>query len=130
MAVDKRIRTRKINMFEQTHRGFLCRQWMRRTQAVLIDYQHFARFHVSDILRIDEIKRTGFRRNHPGVSQPSQSKRTKPAWVANGYQLGGRQEEHREGAFCLSQDFRYCLAKRSGLRTRHAVQNNLSVGSG
>src|SRR6185503_2569378 len=50
--------------------------------------------------------------------------------VTNSDQLGGRLEKHREGAFGLSQNFRYGFAKRAGPGTRHAMQNNFSVGGG
>src|SRR4029079_3525305 len=83
LAIDKRIRTREINVFEQTHRVPVLRKRMRRTQTVLIDHNHLARFDVAYILSIDQIKCAGFRRYYPGIAKATESQWSESTAVSN-----------------------------------------------
>src|SRR5216684_2898885 len=101
---------------------------MRRTQTVLIDYDHLARLNVANIGRVDQIERAGFRRNHPCVAQTAQRQRTKTTRVANRDQLPGSQEQHRESAFGFAQDFGNRLRNAGRARAGDAVQNYFGIG--
>ena len=71
---------------------------MRGTQTFTIDHDHFAGFDVTHVLRVDQVKRARFRGYDPGVAEPAERQRSKATAVANGDELRGRQEQHRERA--------------------------------
>ena len=71
LAVDQRIGSRKIDVLEDTHRVLMFGQRMRRVQPLLIDHNHLARLNVAYVASVDQIKRAGFRCNHPSLAQAS-----------------------------------------------------------
>ena len=68
-------------------------------QAGFVDYQHLAGFDLANIFCIDQIERTGFRRDAPSSVKLTQNQRAKAARIANGDQRFWSQKQQRECSF-------------------------------
>src|SRR6202034_4015154 len=80
---DHAVRPRKINMFEDAILMRLLRRETNGFQAAARNARHFSRLHFAHVFGVDQIESARFRSSHPGSVKASETKRTKPARIAN-----------------------------------------------
>src|SRR5271170_5226136 len=91
----------------------LLRSEPNRFKSAARNSHHLSGFHFAHVFRIDQIERATFRCGYPGSVESSESKRTKPARVANRINLIARQQKQRISAFHLIQRVCDCSGKVS-----------------
>ena len=99
-------------------------------QALVVDDDDLAGFHVADEFGADDVERARFRRQDPGFAQPSQDQRPHPVGIAQSDQLFLGDADQGIGAFDLGQGVGHAVDDAPVFADRDQVDDGLGVGSG
>src|SRR5215213_2110493 len=127
-AVDHRVGAREVDVLEDAEGARALGEREGGAKAVVVYDDHLAGLDVADVLGADEVEGARLRGDDPSAVEASERERAEAARVADGDERLGRQEEHREGAFRLAQNFGDGFEHGGGRGLRDAVEDDLGVG--
>ena len=133
-AEDDRIRTRKIDMLKRALRQRPLRRVALAGDSLGTHYDHFARLHIVQVHRSDQIERAGFGcEDVSGVAVQfhlPHGQRAEAVRIARHDDAVLGQEHQRESALDLQQRIAQSASQRALGGVRHQVQDHLGIAIG
>ncbi len=124
------VRTREINVLENTFGKPRCVQRLDGPQFLTADVNDFARLHLAKVSCADEIERAGLRSKHVGAVHFPDRQRTEAVRIAHPDQRIFGQQQKRKGPLNLCQRLGQRIQEVMGLRSRQKVKNDFTVAGG
>ena len=124
------IRPGKVDMLENALRGMRRRGKMQRRHAPAIENHHLARFHVADVLGVNQVESAGLRRQNVSAIQFSQAQRTEASRVANAVNRVFEKHDQRISAHNLVERFGDGFGNAGLPRAGEKVQDDFRVAGG
>src|SRR5690348_2538773 len=126
-ALDDRIRSREIDVFEDAETMRLLGKGVIALNPVLGDHDHLARRNVAHKFGADNVEGAGLGRQEMGAIEPSQNQRTHAPWVTHADQLLGGQRDERISALDLLQRVDQLVDDRLVLAARGKMDDDFGV---
>ena len=129
------VRAREINILEDTLGMGRRRKRLERLHSIRAEGDDFTRFHIPDIVRLDQIQGAGFRGDHMSamifrVLELSQNQRAKAERVPRGNHPIQGQEKQRIGAASAGQSLDDATHERRFSGRGDEMDDDFSVRSG
>src|SRR5262249_40480320 len=97
------VRAGEVDVLENAETGIAMVEWPQAPHAARADDHDLSRFNIADELGADDVKRTGLRREDPGVGETAENQRPHTERIAHSDDFLLRERHQRKSALDLPQ---------------------------